>query len=46
MRQLHPDHHWLISYGLLLAGFLLLIINHFSILLGNPWLIPHFLRLY
>lgn len=46
MRQIHPDHLRYFSYGLLLTGFLLLIVNHLTITLGHPWLIPHFLRLY
>ncbi len=30
---------------LLLLGFLLLIINHLSVIAGNPWLIPECLQL-
>ncbi|MGD8914306.1 MAG: hypothetical protein PVI97_09265 [Candidatus Thiodiazotropha sp.] len=33
------------SYTLLLGGFTLLFINHVSVVMGNPWLIPEFLKL-
>ncbi|MET0029373.1 MAG: hypothetical protein ABW101_17210 [Candidatus Thiodiazotropha sp.] len=31
--------------ALLLLGFVLLIINHLTVIAGNPWLIPEFLKL-
>ncbi len=31
--------------ALLMLGFVLLIINHLSVIAGNPWLIPEFLKL-
>ena len=46
MPDSNPDHHRLLRYILLLAGFLILLINHISIVMGDPWLIPEFLRLY
>jgi uncharacterized membrane protein SirB2 len=33
------------SYTLLLGGFSLLFINHISVVMGNPWLIPELLKL-
>jgi hypothetical protein len=35
-----------LGYTLVLFGFLMLVINHISILMGNPWLIPEILRLH
>ena len=46
MPESKSDFRWLLRYTLLLAGFLFLLINHLSIVMGNPWLIPPFLRLY
>ncbi|MCU7919995.1 MAG: hypothetical protein KZQ95_16810 [Candidatus Thiodiazotropha sp. (ex Epidulcina cf. delphinae)] len=43
---LDPDLQRLSGYVLILTGFGLLLINHVSIIMGNPWLIPAFLRLY
>ncbi len=40
------DDHALYRYAWLLAGFLLLLINHLSVATGHPWLIPPFLRPY
>lgn len=40
------DHHWIYGYTLLLLGFVLLVINHLTVVMGDPWLIPTFLRLY
>jgi hypothetical protein len=34
------------GYSLIILGFLALLINHISVLMGDPWLIPDFLRLY
>jgi hypothetical protein len=34
------------EYSLIILGFLALLINHISVLMGDPWLIPDFLRLY
>ncbi|MET0066838.1 MAG: hypothetical protein ABW076_10900 [Candidatus Thiodiazotropha sp.] len=31
--------------ALLLLGFLLLMINHLTVIAGDPWLIPEFLKL-
>ena len=39
------DLQRLIGYALLLLGFMLLFINHVSVVIGDPWLIPEFLRL-
>jgi hypothetical protein len=36
----------LTGYSLIILGFLTLLINHISVVMGNPWLIPDFLRLY
>ncbi|MCU7805264.1 MAG: hypothetical protein KZQ82_18970 [Candidatus Thiodiazotropha sp. (ex Lucinoma annulata)] len=36
----------LAGYALLLLGFIMLLVNHASIIMGDPWLIPTFLRLY
>lgn len=46
MPAFKPDNHWWLRYALLLAGFLFLLLNHVSIVMGDPWLIPNFLRLY
>lgn len=35
-----------LCYGLLAVGFLLLLVNHVTVLNGDPWLIPAFLRLH
>jgi hypothetical protein len=35
----------MLGSALLLLGFLLLIINHLTVIAGNPWLIPEFLQL-
>jgi hypothetical protein len=32
-------------YALLFMGFVLLFINHLSVVAGDPWLIPEFLKL-
>ncbi|MEW8026235.1 MAG: hypothetical protein AB2792_14885 [Candidatus Thiodiazotropha sp.] len=45
MTEAVADLRRLSGYTLLLMGFMLLIINHVSIVLGNPWLIPEFLKL-
>jgi hypothetical protein len=34
------------SYALLLVGFILLLVNHISVIMGNPWLIPELLKLH
>ncbi|MCU7930452.1 MAG: hypothetical protein KZQ90_06600 [Candidatus Thiodiazotropha sp. (ex Codakia rugifera)] len=36
----------LAGYTLLLLGFVMLLVNHASIVMGDPLLIPNFLRLY
>jgi hypothetical protein len=36
----------LTGYALLLIGFTLLLINHISVIMGDPWLIPEFLKLH
>lgn len=33
-------------YLLIALGLLLLLISHISVLLGDPWFVPDFLRLY
>jgi hypothetical protein len=33
------------TLGLPLLGMLLLIVNHISVVIGHPWLIPSFLQL-
>lgn len=38
--QRHP------GYALLVMGFMLLLINHVSVIMGDPWLIPAFLKLH
>jgi hypothetical protein len=40
------DLQRLTCYALLLMGFLLLLINHISVIIGDPWLIPEFLKLH
>jgi uncharacterized membrane protein SirB2 len=45
MTQAIDDLHHLTGYTLLLMGFVLLAVNHISVVLGNPWLIPEFLKL-
>jgi hypothetical protein len=39
------DLHQLTGYTLLIMGFILLLLNHVSVLMGDPWLIPEFLKL-
>lgn len=46
MTDLHLDVQQMAGYTLLALGFLVLAISHISVLLGNPLLIPEFLRLY
>jgi hypothetical protein len=46
MRLTNLDRQQLTGYTLIILGFTLLIINHITVLLGNPLLIPGFLRLY
>lgn len=45
MTEAVADLQRLAGYTLLLMGFMFLIINHVSIVLGDPWLIPEFLKL-
>ncbi|MBT3013836.1 MAG: hypothetical protein KUF77_19705 [Candidatus Thiodiazotropha sp. (ex Lucina aurantia)] len=45
MTEAVADLQRLTGYTLLCMGFMLLIINHVSIVLGDPWLIPEFLKL-
>ena len=40
-----PDRMLVVMYALLLIGLTLLVLNHISVLLGHPWLIPHFLQI-
>jgi hypothetical protein len=35
-----------VCYGLLALGFVLLAINHVTVVSGDPWLIPSFLQLH
>lgn len=46
MRLTNLDLRQLTGYTLIILGFTLLTINHITVLLGDPWLIPGFLRLY
>jgi hypothetical protein len=46
MAEVSMDVQRLSGYSLLLIGFILLLINHVSVILGNPWLIPEFMRLF
>ncbi len=36
----------IVCYGLLALGFILLAINHVTVVSGDPWLIPAFLQLH
>ena len=42
---LNMETHLLSKYVLLLLGLVILLINHLSVLNGNLWLIPTFLRI-
>ncbi|MCU7810694.1 MAG: hypothetical protein KZQ77_05590 [Candidatus Thiodiazotropha sp. (ex Notomyrtea botanica)] len=46
MMNISPDVFRLYGYAMIVAGLLLLLINHITVTLGDPWLIPGFLRLY
>lgn len=46
MHRLRHTSPWRFDYPLLFLGFLLLVINHISVVAGNPWLIPGFMRLF
>lgn len=46
MHRLRPQSPWRFDYPLLFLGFVLLIINHISVVTGNPWMIPSFMRLF
>jgi hypothetical protein len=39
------DLQRLTGYTLLLVGFVFLVVNHISVVMGDPWLIPEFLKL-
>ncbi|MES9947076.1 hypothetical protein [Candidatus Thiodiazotropha sp. CDECU1] len=45
MTEAAVDLQRLSGYVLLLMGFVLLFVNHVSVVVGDPWLIPEFLRL-
>jgi hypothetical protein len=45
MRKPKPPRLLRLRYLILLLSFLFLLINHVSIVLGVPWLIPSFLRI-
>jgi hypothetical protein len=45
MTEAIVDLQRLIGYTLLLVGFVLLVVNHISVVMGDPWLIPEFLKL-
>ncbi|MES9817217.1 MAG: hypothetical protein ACH255_09995 [Candidatus Thiodiazotropha sp.] len=45
MTEAVADLQRLTCYTLLLMGFMLLIVNHVSVVLGDPWLIPEFLKI-
>ncbi len=44
MTAINEDEPAIHRYAWLLAGFMLLLINHLTVVMGHPWLIPHFLR--
>ncbi len=46
MSESKSDSRWRLRYVLIALGLLFLLINHVSVLLGDPWFIPDFLRLY
>jgi uncharacterized membrane protein SirB2 len=45
MKEAAVNLQHLYAYTLLLMGFALLLINHVSVVTGDAWLIPEFLRL-
>ncbi|MBT3046861.1 MAG: hypothetical protein AB2728_04230 [Candidatus Thiodiazotropha sp.] len=45
MTEAAVDIQRLSGYALMLMGFVLLFINHISVVAGDPWLIPEFLKL-
>jgi hypothetical protein len=45
MTEAAVDLQRLTGYAMLVMGFLLLLTNHISVIMGNPWLIPEFLKL-
>lgn len=45
MTEAVVDIQRLTGYALLLMGFVLLFVNHISVVAGDPWLIPGFLKL-
>ncbi|MFC1365713.1 MAG: hypothetical protein G8D61_18870 [gamma proteobacterium symbiont of Ctena orbiculata] len=45
MTEAAVDIQRLSDYALMLMGFVLLFINHISVVAGDPWLIPEFLKL-
>ncbi|MBT2969750.1 MAG: hypothetical protein KME56_07565 [Candidatus Thiodiazotropha sp. (ex Ctena orbiculata)] len=45
MTEAVVDIQRLTGYALLLMGFVLLFVNHISVVAGDPWLIPEFLKL-
>jgi hypothetical protein len=40
------EARWQLRYLLIVLGLLLLLVSHVSVLLGDPWFVPDFLRLY
>ena len=46
MPETKPDYRWILRYALLVVGFLFLLLNHVTVVMGDPWLIPTFMRLY
>ncbi|MCU7845620.1 MAG: hypothetical protein KZQ93_17455 [Candidatus Thiodiazotropha sp. (ex Monitilora ramsayi)] len=46
MSDVSLDLERIAGYTLIAVGFLLLVINHITVVAGDPWLIPSFLRLY
>ena len=46
MSDISFDLQSIAGYSLIAVGFLLLLINHITVVTGDPWLIPSFLRLH
>lgn len=46
MSDVSLDLERIAGYTLIAVGFFLLMINHITVVTGDPWLIPSFLRLY
>lgn len=46
MHRLRQTSPWRFDYPLLFLGFVLLVLNHITVVAGDPWLIPGFMRLF